>query len=268
MKPESKIFHPVHYVERKIQPELKNENLTAEVLWTYIVARKYEYDQEKLVEKLCGCNEILPAKSKIWLETSLYPTRIRKEESKCWQTYSDLAIGNIKLVPDRESQIRSDGEWICIAESKWFDDIHKNKCFPEIYQLSQIIDHALLLHNKKGKFPDRVYVTLITPRYFKDQIGKFSEKIYLGKYRDYTENTKFLEKDLGLCPLTFLEHNLEILINRISILKLNWVTFEELLGLSGLVEDHIPGKYRTKRDNWKQVFTEMDREDLFVELMK
>ena len=44
------------------------------------------------------------------------------------------------------------------------------------------------------------------------------------------------------------------------------MTFEELLDLSDLVEDHIPGKYRTGRDSWRQIFAEMGREDLFVEL--
>jgi len=132
--------------------------------------------------------------------------------------------------------------------------------------LSRLIEHALLLHDKKGEFPERVYVTLITPRYFKDQLGQFSERNYWKKYHDYTKNKKILERDLGLCTLPFLNHDLETLLSRISALKLNWVTFEKLLDLSDLVEDYIPGKYRTKRDSWKQIFAEMGREDLFVEL--
>jgi hypothetical protein len=175
-------------------------------------------------------------------------------------------MGNIELATERESQIRSNGNWICIAESKWFDDIHINSRFPEILQLSQLIDHALLLHGRNGKFPERVYVTLITPRYFKDQLGNFSERNYWKKYRDYTGDKKLLEKDLGLCPLPFLKHDLRTMISRIGALKLNWVTFEELLGLSNLVEDHIPGKYRTTRDAWRQIFIEMGEEDLYLEL--
>lgn len=264
----SKIFHPPPYVEKQIKPAILNNNLNAEIVWTYIVARIFEKDQLKLAEKLSGYSEILPKNPRIWLETYLYPTRIRQEEVKYWRSRADFSIGNLELAADRESQIQSNGSWICIAESKWFDDIHQNPKFPEILQLSQLIEHALLIHDKKGNFPERVYVTLITPRYFKDQLGQFSERNYWKKYRDYTADKKILEKDLGLCPLPFLKHDLETLTNRISVLKLNWVTFEELLGLSDLVKDHIPGKYRTTRDSWKQVFTEMGREDLFYELIE
>jgi len=59
-----------------------------------------------------------------------------------------------------------------------------------------------------------------------------------------------------------------MLLQRTESLKLNWVTFEELLDLSNLVEDHIPGKYRTTLETWEQVFQEIHREDLFVELSK
>jgi hypothetical protein len=262
------IFHPSPYVDIQIKPVIKKNNLTAEIVWTYIVARKYEKDQNKLVDKLCGHSEVLPKDSKIWLETYLYPTRIRQKEVKYWRSRADLSIGNIELAVDRESQIQSNGSWICIAESKWFDDIHQNPKFPEILQLSQLIEHALLLHDKNNSFPDKVYITLITPRYFKDQLGKFSERNYWKKYRDYTTNIKLLEKDLGLCPLPFLKHSMETLISRINALELNWVTFEELLDLPNLVEDHIPGKYRTTLKTWEQVFKEIHREDLFVELSK
>ena len=267
-KIKSNIYHPAPYLEKQIKPAIKKNNLTAEVVWTYIVARKYEKDQNKLVEKLCGRSETLPTNSKIWLETYLYPTRIRQEEKDFWKSRADLSVGHIELATGRKSQIRSSGSWVCIAESKWFDDIHQNPKFPEISQLSQLIDHALLIHGKKGNFPERVYVTLITPQYFKDRLGRFSERNYWNKYQDYKKDIKLLEKDLALCPLSFLKHDLETLINRISVLNLNWVTFEELLGLSNLVEDHIPGKYRTTLDTWKQVFIEMGEEDLFLELNK
>ena len=46
------------------------------------------------------------------------------------------------------------------------------------------------------------------------------------------------------------------------------ILLEELLGLSNLVEDHIPGKYRTTLETWEQVFKEIHRENLFVELSK
>ena len=261
------ILHPAPYVERQVMPVLENNKMTSEVVWTYIVARKYQEKLSELTSKLCGIDEKLPHNAKIWLEVYLDPSRIWEEERKSWRSRADLAIGCIEPVQGKDAQIRTNGNWICIAESKWFDDIHQNSRFPNIYQLSQLIEHALLLHDKKGNFPDRVYVTLITPQYFKEQLGKSSKRIYWNKFQDYKSDKKHLEKDLQLCSLPFFKYDVDTLISRIDALKLNWVTFEELLGLSNLVEDHIRGKYRVTRDTWEKIFTEMNSENLFQELM-
>jgi hypothetical protein len=260
------LFHPAPYVDIQIRPAIQANNLSAEVVWTYLIARKYESDHQTLVSKLCGTNENLPEDSKIWLETFLFPTRFRKAEQKCWKIRSDLALGHLELAVDRHNQLQSNGKWVCIAESKWFDDIHANSKYPEIYQLSQIIDHALLLHDKEGRFPERVYVTLVTPKYFKEKLGKYSDRIYGEKYNEYKFEPEKLKTDLKLCPLPFLNHNFEVLIHRIEALTLRWVTFEELLELPNLVEDHIPGKFRVTKHSWKQIFSAMRAEDLYSEL--
>lgn len=265
---QASLFHPSPYVDIQILPAIQKNILSAEVVWSYLVARKYMNDPQALVEKLCGTNEQLPADSKIWLETYLFPTRIRNEEQNAWKIRSDMAIGHFELAKDRGNQIQSNGEWVCIAESKWFDDIHANGKFPEIYQLSQIIDHALLLHDKKGQFPERVYVTLITPRYFKEKQGKFSDRLYWSKYNDYKFEPGKLENDLHLCPFPFLKHDIETMISRIKVLTLRWVTFEELLGLTNLVEDYVPGKYKVTINSWKKVFFEMGEEELYNDLVK
>lgn len=261
------ILHPAPYVEKQVRPVIKRNIMSAEVVWSYIVARKYQNNLSELTSKLCGYDEELSVNAKIWLEVYLDSSRSWEEEQKSWRSRADIAVGHIEQVKEKEAQIRTDGDWVCIAESKWFDDIHQNSRFPEIYQLSQIIEHALLLHDKNGKFPVRVYVTLITPQYFKDQLGKFSKRIYWDKFHDYKSDKKLLEKDLRLCPLPFFKHDFDTLIGRIPALQLNWVTFEELLGLSNLVEDHVPGKYRVTRATWKQTFAEMGAEELFLELM-
>jgi hypothetical protein len=261
------ISHPPNHVDKKIRPAIKENELRAEEVWTYLVARKYENDHQALVSKLCGTNEKLPKRSTIWLESYLFPTRTKDEEQNCWKTRSDMAIGHLELEATRKHQIRSNGKWVCIAESKWFADIHANSKYPEINQLAQIIDHALLLHDKEAKFPERVYVTLVTPKYFKEKLGKFSDRIYWKKYNEYKFKPEKLKKDLRLCPLPFLKkHSVETLISRIRALNLSWVTFEELLGLPNLVEDNIPGKYRVTRQSWKQIFSEMGTEDLYREL--
>ena len=260
----SSLMHPPHYVEVQIRPVIKSNDMTKEVVWTYLVARKYENDHKTLGKLLCAQSEDLPHDSRIWLEAYMHPTRMRQEEVQYWRSRADLSMGHLQGVEDRQLQIRSNGNWVCICESKWSDDIHQNKQFPQIFQFSQLIEHAILLHDKSNNFPERVYVTLITPRYFQDQHSAFSKRNYWRKYHDYKSSKESLAEDLRLCPLHFLEYDINTLIGRINAIKFNWVTFEELLGLPDLVGDYTSCKYKT----WEGVLKEMGRGDLFYELIK
>ena len=69
---ESSLMHPPHYVEVQIRPVIKSNDMTKEVVWTYLVARKYENDQKTLCNLLCGQSEDMPDDSKIWLEAYLH----------------------------------------------------------------------------------------------------------------------------------------------------------------------------------------------------
>ena len=261
------IFHPAPYAKVQIAPAFKSQDLSKEIVWTYLVARKFQNNQAELAKKLCGAEEKLPDNSQIWLETYLHPTRRRQEEVKYWRSRSDLSVGYLELVEDRDSQIRSNGDWISIVESKWYDDIHPNSKYPEILQLSQLIEHALLLHDNNGKFPDRVYVTLLTPQYFKEGKGPFSERNYEQKFVKYTNDLSLLKKDLELCPLTFLKHSFDILFERLDSLILRWVTFEELLDLPNLVNHQVPGKYKTNMLSWKHVLSKINMSDVYEEIL-
>ena len=189
---ESSLKHPPHYVEVQICPVIKSNDTTKEIVWTYLVARKYENDHRTLCKLLCAKNEEVPNNSKIWLEAYLHPTRMRQEEVNYWKTRADLSMGHFEGVEDRQLQIRSNGNWVCICESKWSDDIHQNKEFPQILQFSQLIEHAILLHDRNNNFHERVYITLITPQYFKEQHSIFSKRNYWRKYHDYEASKKRL----------------------------------------------------------------------------
>ena len=97
-------------------------------------------------------------------------------------------------------------------------------------------------------------------------VGKNSNRNYWKKFNEYKFKPEKLENDLKVCTLPFLKHDVETLISRIKALSLNWVTFEELLELPNLVEDHIPGKHRVTKQSWKEIFAEMGAEDLYIEL--
>jgi hypothetical protein len=256
------VMHPPGYVQEQIRPCIRDDKMDAEVVWTYVLAKKYEKDVPALTKLLCGSDVEPPTLGPIWLEPYLHPTRERAHEKNKWKTRADLAIGHIVKVPDRKLQIQAGGDWICITESKWFSDMHPNEAFPYISQLAQTIDHALLMHDGSGRFPERVYVTLLTPRYFTSLKNPFSNMQYYEKFKLYQEDKEALKRDLSLCPLPFLEFDKRTLLRRVDVLRLNWVTFEEALGVDHLVEPCVPGKYRTSRTSWDQVFTEIDEEDV------
>ncbi len=261
------IRHPDNYVWKQLQKDIKNNKTKSEIVWSFIVSKKYQNHQNLLVNALCGCDEEIPNDHDILVEPYLYPTRQRDHENMGWKTRADLVVGWYSLVKNRKFQIRSSGDWICIGESKIFDDIRPAKGCPEVSQLAKIIDHALLLHDRYGKFPSRVYLTAITPRYFKEKQGDFSDSLLWHEYHKYKKNPDTIATDLRLCNLPFLKHNVDILINRIKSLKLRWVTFEELLDINNIVEDYSPGKYRITFESWKQIFECAKLQSVYSEII-
>lgn len=178
----SSLNHPPPYVKRQIADSIKNNTMEKEIVWTYLLARKYEKDHGALADKLCGEDKLMPENSIIWLEAPLQPTR--QKEGVSWKTRADLAMGHLEKVPGTKCQVQAtSGEWVCIAESKWHHDIRpKSTSKTGINQLLRIIEHSLFLHDKKGNFPEKVYVTLVTPRYFKESLGKHSDRDYYDKF--------------------------------------------------------------------------------------
>lgn len=253
-------MHPPFYIENQISEPFLKDKMEKEIVWTYLVARKFENNPGKLA-KLLGVKETtMPEEPKIWLEAYLQPTR--ENEGNYWKTRSDLSMGYLEVIEGTDLQIRSKGNWVCICEAKWKADIHYDKK-NKVNQLAKLIEHALLLRNQDGVHPERVYVTLITPKYFRD---KPKEKNYQNISK-YQEDKNLIVNDLQMCDLQFKNNvNYSFLKERLSRLILNWVIFEELLGLSTLVEDHKPGKNRVTIDSWEKVLTEIRRKDLYNEL--
>ena len=102
MNQNNKIFHPAPYIEEQVAPVLKANDLSKEVVWTYLVARKYQDNQAELIKKICGVDESLPQEAKIWLEAYLYHTRQRDEERQCWRSRADLSVGHLELAENRK----------------------------------------------------------------------------------------------------------------------------------------------------------------------
>jgi len=259
---DSPLNHPPPYLKNQIRKPFIENKMKREIVWTYIVGRKYENEKShRDLAKILGVeDEKMPEESKIWLEAYLQPTR--ENEGDSWMTRSDLSIGCLKTIESSELQICSNGNWVCICEAKWNADVHYDKK-DEVNQLAKLIEHALLIHNH-DVYPERVYVTLITPQYFKD---KPKNKDYQNIFSKYQDDKNLILNDLQECKLKFKDNvDYNFLTERLSQLYLNWVTFEELLGLPNLVEDHRLGKYRVTIDSWEKVLMEMGRKDLYSEL--
>lgn len=262
----AKINHPPAYIQKQIRPAIERNDLSAEVVWTYLLAKKYQNDPTLLAGKLCGHPEKMPEGGGIWLETYLAPTRQQQYEQNSWKIRADLAIGYVKPLKGRVRQIMAGGNWICVVESKWFDDIHSNAKFPEVNQLAQLIEHALLLHDEKGSFPERVYVTLLTPAYFMQPHAHFLNKMYFTKYHEYNTDKMNLISDLRTCTLPYDSHGINTILERIEHLILNWLSFDNLLNLPDLVKARIPDKYETNRQTWEQIASETNQLNILEEL--
>lgn len=253
-----RIVHPPKYLKRKIEPDITNNAVTSEIVWTYLVAYAYENHMERMVELLCGRYETLPPNSRIWLEAYLHPTRQRQYEGLYWKTRADLALGWLDRVQNNTRyQIQSKGDWLCIVEAKFFDDLHENARFTNIVQLSQLIDHALYMPDKYGNLPERVYVTLITPRCFKERSAPYRK--YSEKFSQYVADSGVLIEDLKKCPLEFMPGlDQDMLIGRVNNLRLNWLTFEDLLGLDDLITGTSEPKPELRVKNWDRILEKVN----------
>ena len=262
-----KIFYPPDYLETEIKKQLlSNDKVDKEKVWTYLIAKKFEYNHSLLIKKLCRQDEIVPKNSVIWLEAHFDKPREYKDKHPNYgEVIADLSIGFLEKVPNFEARIKSNGDWICIAEAKWGSDdrLKENKR----NQLAKLIESSLLLESNLSKLPEKVYVTLITPKYMTLRHSHFKVK-YFDLFKKYQNNYKNIEYDLE-CEFKFKKYNQSFLEERIrNNLKLNWVTYEELLEIENLMETKIPEKFRTARESWQDVFQELNMKKLYDKLIR
>jgi len=59
----SRIVHPPPYLEKQIRPAIRRNNMNAEVVWTYLLARRYENDlpAQKKKENIGRLGQTLPS---------------------------------------------------------------------------------------------------------------------------------------------------------------------------------------------------------------
>lgn len=101
---------------------------------------------------------------------------------------------------------------------------------PHRNQLARVAENAFCFQCR-GRYADRVYVALVTPKTFKRAPVK--SRLYQYKFREYEVNRAHLLKDIYSCCIDtrhdqkdwFYPANLT---NRTDRLELSWLTYEEL----------------------------------------
>lgn len=221
-----------------------------EQIWTLLFAFGYRSDRKKLFEVLTGVEA--PDNCKAWLEMLPLPAR-----QGSWKSGSegnsniDLIAGSIARRDNTGSgvQYRPSGP-VCLVEAKWKSDIAGyTRHDPQRNQLARVIETAVTLQyhaeggendglpkpapgERANRFPDQVYVALLTPRLFKVD-GPPASRFYAYKFFEYTGPAgKAAMKAEVESPAAirregdgWLYPNIE---QRLEKLRLRWVTFEDL----------------------------------------
>ena len=200
--------------------EQKPDSVRDEQVWTFLVACGYVIIGDEgihaLSVTLTGQELPQPVKSKAYLEVLPLPPR------KCeGNTNIDLALGAIAIRAGTVSGIEfaaQEGSWVCFCEAKWMSDISCSVTHdPHRNQLARVVENALCFQ-ADGAYPQRVFVTLVTPKVFKDADPK--SRLYQYKFAEYYDDLSALERELGPCTLDWKK--------RAEALVLRWVTFEQL----------------------------------------
>jgi hypothetical protein len=94
---------------------------------------------------------------------------------------------------------------------------------------------------------------LITPACFKDGGSLSDKRLYQKKFSQYDKDRKHLLAELESCTLPFYPGmGSKVFADRLDVLKLNWVTFEDLLGIKELL---YPMDFSKNRGVWEKIIT-------------
>jgi len=205
-----------------------------EKVWTLLVATLFDSapDQLNVVERLCGERLHANGRLDIWFESQPIPPRKGHAGDSEGNTKLDLAFGHVAPRGATAAGIiygpPQPGSWVCFVEAKCLSDCSPIVLYdPLRNQLARVIENLLCFQNK-GKFPERLFFTLLTPRLFKQNRNT---RLYGHKMREYADPEKLLA-DINQCRIPcradsgYAYPNLR---ERVGALRLNWIAYEDLL---------------------------------------
>lgn len=245
---------------KKIELMKSKGILYDETVWTFLSIIPYTISKKdisylfNMLTKTLGSFDF----DKCWIEALPIPPRINEGN-----TNLDLAIGDIRsrsLNLD-ENNVEANGiEYsgnesgsVCFCEMKWYADCSLSvKYHKKRNQIIRIIENLLCFQND-NLHPDNFYFTLVTPEYFRNE-GKPYSRFYSYLIKDYIDNKELILKDIEKTK-DFLElrsigknnwqYPVSMINEFIDKLKINWISFEELISKSPQSEykDYIVNIY-------------------------
>lgn len=212
-----------------------NNSFSKEEVWNYLIANILlnSKNRNNYIRLLCDNSISIPECIDIWFEVQPLSARKGSSGNSEGNNRIDLAFGNIKKRGNTETGIEyeyaKDGSWVCFVEAKLFTDCRSYLTYdPLKNQIVHLIEN-LLCFQENGNFPEKLFFTLLTPRLFRDHP---ESRFYGYKIRDYVDADKIINDiKRSIIPKRHQQDwnypdNLE---ERIRLLKINWITFEEIL---------------------------------------
>jgi hypothetical protein len=224
---------PAQLAEMRNALQKSNVNRNEKV-WTFLVAGLLDRasDQSRMVELLCGEPLHLKRRFDIWFESQPIPPRKGSEGASEGNTKLDLAFGHILPRGATAGGItygpHEPESWVSFVEAKCLSDCSTTVSYdPLRNQIARVVEN-LLCFQAEGKFPERIIFTLLTPRVF---LTNPNARLYGYKMREYEDREKILA-DIEQCRIPRREdtsYSYPDLRERLKALRLNWVSYEELL---------------------------------------
>lgn len=207
----------------------RNRIIGNEKVWTFLVANilANSHFQKGYLKHFCGEQIILKSKLDVWFEAEPIPPRIDEGNTKI-----DLCFGSIRKRENTELGIEFDPKdeesWVCFVEAKYFSDCSTAVSNdPLRNQIIRVLEN-LLCFQADGKYPKKLFFTLLTPRLFKENS---KSRLYGYKMEEYKEINNILS-DIALSNLKIREQmhwSYPCLKERVKLLRLYWVCYEDII---------------------------------------
>ena len=155
----------------------------------------------------------------------------RKKEGN---TRLDLALGTLRCREGTKGGVELDDvsdSWVCFCEMKMYSDLsHEVTHDPHRNQFARVAENALCFQCR-GRYADRVYLALVTPKTF--ECAPVKSRLYQYKFREYEAHRAHLLKDIDSCSMVTRQDPPDWsyppdMADRIKRLELRWRTYEEL----------------------------------------